>query len=34
MKKIQKLRFEMNLLENQIRVLWEHVANKGNEKNK
>ena len=25
MKEIQELRFEMKLLENQVRVLWKHI---------
>jgi hypothetical protein len=25
MKEMQKLRFEMKLLENQVRVLWKHI---------
>jgi hypothetical protein len=28
MKEIQKLRFEMKLLENQLRVLWKHMDRK------
>jgi len=29
MKEMQKLKFEMNLLEKQVKVLWKHVKGKG-----